>query len=260
MKLKDKVALVTGAGAGIGRAIALRFAEEGASVMVADCNRSPYASGEATVKMIKDAGGEASFVFADVSRAADTEKMVKATIDTYGKLDILVNNAGIWMCKPMTEVTEEEWDTLMSINMKGVFLGSKYAVPEMAMRGGGVIINLSSMAGYVGAALATADCASKGGVLLLTRAMAAELRPLNIRVNALNPGVIDDGMGQQLLKEYEAFGLAYGVPDPTERIVAAQGRLGTPEDVANAALFLASDEASFITGHGLSVDGGAVAT
>lgn len=260
MKLKDKVALVTGAGAGIGQAIALRFAREGAKVMVADCNRSPDASGETTVKMIKDAGGEASFVFADVSRAADTEKMVKATIETYGKLDILVNNAGIWMCKPITEVTEEEWDTLMSINMKGVFLGSKYAIPEMAQRGGGVIINMSSVAGYVGSPLTTTYSASKGGVLLLTRAMAAELRPLNIRVNALNPGVIDDGMGQRLLKDFESFGLAIGLSDVAERIIATQGRLGTPEDVANAALFLASDEASFITGHGLSVDGGAAAT
>ena len=259
MKLEGKVALITGAGAGIGRAIALRFANEGAKVMVADCNRSPYASGEATVKMLEEEGGEASFVLADVSKPADAENMVKATIEASGKIDILVNNAGIWMCKPMTEVSEEEWDTLMSINMKGVFLVSKYAVPEMAMRGGGVIINLSSTAGYVGAALATAYCASKGGVLLLTKAMAAELRPLNIRVNALNPGVIDDGMGQQLLKEYEAYGLAFGIPNLADRIIEMQGRLGTPEEVANAALFLASDEAAFITGHGLSVDGGAVA-
>ena len=259
MRLDGKVALVTGAGAGIGRAIALRFAEEGAKVMVADCNRSSYASGEATVKMIKDAGGEASFVFADVSKAADAEKMVKSTIDAYAKLDILVNNAGIWLCKPMTEVTEEEWDTLMSINMKGVFLCSKYAIPEMAMRGGGVIINLSSVAGYVGVPLATAYSASKGGVLLLTKAMAGELRLFNIRVNALNPSAIDDGMGQQLLKDYEAFGLAFGNSNLTERIMERQGRLGTLEEVANAALFLASDEAPFITGHGLSIDGGAAA-
>jgi len=252
MKLKDKVALITGAGTGIGQAIAIRFAQEGASVMVADCNR---ASGEATVDMIKNASGEASFISADVSRAADAEKMVKVTIDTYRKLDILVNNAGIWMAKPMPKITEEEWDKLMSINMKGVFLVSKYAVPEMTKRGGGVIINLSSVAGYVGSPMATAYCASKGGVLLFTRALAAELRPLNIRVNALNPGLIDDGMGQRVLQSYKSLGM-----DATEEILATQGRLGTPEDVANAALFLASDEASFITGHGLSVDGGAVAT
>ena len=259
MRLKDKVALVTGAGAGIGRAIALRFAQEGASVVVADCDRSAYASGGITVQMIREAGGDASFVHSDISRAADAEQMVKATIDTYEKLDILVNNAGIWMLKPLTEVTEEEWDTLMAINLKGVFLGSKYAIPEMIKQGGGVIINMSSVAGYKGAALATAYCASKGGVLLLTRAMSAELRPLNIRVNALNPGIIDDGMGQQLLKDYEARGMALGMTGLTERILASQGRLGTPEEVADAALFLASDEASFITGHGLSVDGGAAA-
>ena len=259
MKLKDKVALITGAGAGIGRAIALRFAQEGASVTVADCDRSAYASGSITVQMIHEAGGEANFVHSDVSRAADTEQMVKVTIDTYGKLDILVNNAGIWMLKPLTEVTEEEWDTLMAINMKGVFLGSKYAIPEMIKQGGGVIINMSSVAGYRGAALATAYCASKGGVLLLTRAMAAELKPVNIRVNALNPSIIDDGMGQQLLKDYQTMGKALGTTGMSERILASQGRLGTPEEVASAALFLASDEAAFITGHGLSVDGGAAA-
>ena len=259
MRLKDKVALVTGGGAGIGRAIAARFAQEGARVMVADCNRSSYASGEETVKMITESGGEASFVFADVSKAADVEAMVRATVETYGRLDILVNNAGIWMAKPLTEVTEEEWDTLIGINLKGAFLGCKYAVPQMALGGGGVIINMSSMAGIVGTALATTYCASKGGVLLLTKALALELRPLNIRVNALCPAPIDDSMGQQVLSDYEGYGAALGITDLSERITSLQGRLGTPEEVASAALFLASDEAAFITGHGLSVDGGAVA-
>ena len=255
MRLEGKVALITGAGAGIGRAIALRFAQEGAKVMVAARNRPPQATGEETVRMVKDAGGEATFVFADVSKAADAENMVKATIQKYGKLDILVNNAGIWMCKALTEVSEEEWDTLMSINMKGVFLGSKYAIPEMAARGGGVIINLSSAGGIAGAALATTYCASKGGVLLLTKALALELRPLNIRVNALCPSLIDTRMGQQVLRDFESS----GADQIMEKTASSQGRVGTPEEVADAALFLASDEATFITGHGLSVDGGAVA-
>jgi NAD(P)-dependent dehydrogenase (short-subunit alcohol dehydrogenase family) len=252
MKLENKVALVTGAGAGIGRAIALRFAKEGAKVVVADCNLWPYASGETTVKMIKDAGGEASFVFADVSKAADAQNMVKTTIEAYGKIDILVNDAGIWMCKPLTEVSEEEWDRLMSINLKGVFLGSKYAIPEMAQRGGGVIINLSSVAGYVGTAFDTVYSASKGGILLLTRAMAQELRLANIRVNAICPGVIDDDMGQQLISDYKALGIA----NVEDLINQRQMRLGTVEEVANAALFLACDESAYIIGVGLSVDGG----
>lgn len=260
MRLQGKVALVTGGGAGIGRAIAIRFAQEGASVMVADCNRSSYASGTDTVKMIKNAGGKAEFVFADVAKAVDDENMVNATIETFGKIDILVNNAGIELYKAITEVTEEEWNTLIDINLKGVFLCSKYAIPEMTRNGGGVIINMSSTAGFAGAPMQSTYCASKGGVLLMTRAMAAELRPLNIRVNSINPSLIDDVMGQQLIADIEARARSVGLPSPGERITLRQGRLGTTEEVANAALFLASDEASFITGHGLSVDGGLTAT
>lgn len=238
MKLNGKVALVTGSGTGIGRAIAMRFTQEGARVMVVDINR---VGGEATVKTIKAIGGEATFFLADVSRAADSAKMVKATIQTYGKLDILVNNAGIWLGKPLTEISEPEWDRLMSINLKGVFLGSKYAIPEMGAGGGGVIINMSSLGGLVGAPLGTAYCASKGGVLLLTKAMAAELEPLNIRVNALCPDLISTNIAQQVIRDWDAAGMPM------------VSKIGKPEDVANAALFLASDEASFITGHGLVV-------
>lgn len=238
MRLDGKVLLVTGGGAGIGRAIALRFAQEGAKVTVSDLNR---ASGEATVKMINAAGGESTLVVADVSKATDAEKMVKATVESYGKLDILVNNAGIYLNKPLTEVSEQEWDRLMSVNVKGAFLCSKYAIPEMAARGGGVIINLSSRAGLAGAALATTYCASKGAVLLLSKAMSVELKTLNIRVNALCPALVDTDMGRQLIKARSAAGAS--IPD----------KPGKPEDVANAALFLASDEAAFITGHGLVV-------
>jgi NAD(P)-dependent dehydrogenase (short-subunit alcohol dehydrogenase family) len=256
MKLENRVALVTGAGAGIGQAIAVRFAQEGASIMVADCNRSSYASGEGTVETIKGSGGNAAFVLADVSRATDAEKMVRETVKAFGRLDILVNNAGIELYRTITEMTEEEWDTLIDINLKGVFLCSKYAIPEMA--NGGVIINMSSVAGFRGSPRQSAYCASKGGVMLMTQALAAELRPQGIRVNALNPSIIDDGMGRFLMDEINAV-VGAGIPSLTERIEQRQGRLGTPEDVANAALFLASDEASFITGHGLSVDGGSAA-
>ena len=257
MRLNGKVALVTGAGAGIGRAIALRFAQEGAKIVVADCNRSSYASGEGAVEAIKSAGGEAVFVFADVSRAADAENMVKATVDAFGRLDILVNNAGIELYRTITEMTEEEWDTLIDINLKGVFLCSRYAIPEMAE--GGVIINMSSVASFKGSPRQSAYCASKGGVMLMTQAMATELRPRGIRVNALNPSIINDDMGRILMDDMNAV-TGTGMPGLVERIEQRQWRLGTPQDVANAALFLASDEASFITGHGLAVDGGVTAT
>jgi len=259
MRLQGKVALVTGGGAGIGEAIAIRFTQEGASVMVADCNREAYASGERTVSRIREEGGKAEFAFTDVAKAADDKNMVKATVQAFGRLDILVNNAGIELYKAITDVTEEDWDTLIDINLKGVFLCTKYAIPEMMKNGGGVIINISSSAGYVGAAMQSTYCASKGGVLLMTRAMAAELRPLNIRVNSLNPSIIDDDMGQQLIKDIEARARAAGLPSPGARITMRQGRLGTTGEVASAALFLASDESSFITGHGLSVDGGLTA-
>jgi len=257
MRLDEKVAVVTGAGAGIGRAIALRFAQEGARTVVADCNRSSYASGEGTVNVITASGGEALFVHTDVSLAADAENMVRATMNAFGRLDILVNNAGIELYRTITEMTEEEWDSLIDINLKGVFLCSKYAVPVMAE--GGAIINMSSVAAFRGSPRQSAYCASKGGVMLMTQAMAAELRPRGIRVNALNPSIIDDDMGRVLIEDIDAAA-GIGLPDLMARIEQRQWRLGTPEDVANAALFLASDEASFITGHGLAVDGGLAAT
>ena len=235
MTLEGKVALVTGGGTGIGRAIALRFAYHGAKVVVNDINRL---SGESTVKIIKDDGGEAAFVLADVSKSIEVEKMIKITIQTYGRLDILVNSAGIWLSKPLVEVSEQEWDRVMSINLRGVFLCSKYTIPEMSANNGGVIINMSSISGIAGTAQVTTYCASKGGVLLLTKALALELRPLNIRVNALCPALIDTDMGHQVI---------------TAGIAPVQTEMGKPEDVANAALFLASDESAFITGHGLVV-------
>lgn len=238
MKLEAKVAIVTGAGAGLGRAISLRLAREGAKVMVADINGA-YGSGETTVKMIRDAGGDAVFCLTDVSKDTDAQKLVNSTIQGYGKLDILVNNAGIWLNKPLVEVSEQEWDRMMGVNLKGVFLCSKYAIPHMKARGG-VIINVSSRGGLIGAAMATAYCASKGGVVLLTKAMSLELKPFNIRVNALCPLFIDTDMGRQVLKDRGVSGLP-----PMQAM--------KPEEVADAALFLASDESSTITGHPLVV-------
>lgn len=234
MKLEDKVAIVTGGGAGIGKAICLRFAAEGARVMVADIKYGSPASRQDTVSMIMDAGGVAAFTPTDVSKTTDAEKMVKQTIETFGQLDILVNNAGVWLNKPLVDVTESEWDHLIDINLKGTFLCSKYAIPAM-MKNGGVIINMSSRAGLTGAPLATTYCASKGGVTLLTKALSLELKPFNIRVNALCPLLINTEMGRQLIKERNAAGFAVMPP-------------ASADEVANAALFLASDQSATITG------------
>jgi len=243
-RLDNKVAIITGAGMGMGQAGAIMFAKEGAKVVVVDWNTE---AGEETVKMIREAGGEAIFVKADVSKARDAGNMVKTTIDTYGKLDIIYNNAAIIGRPAFTEdTTEEEWERIISINLKGVWLGMKYAIPEMLNRGGGSIINTASQCGDRGTRNLCAYCAAKGGVLALTRVTAMELAKKNIRVNALNPGIIGTPMVMAQPKE-EQDGFAAIIP---------QGRLGRPEEVAYAALFLASDEASHVTGHTLVVDGG----
>lgn len=243
-RLDGKVAIITGAGAGMGRAAAILFAKEGAKVVVA-CRT--VEAGEETVKMIKEAGGEAKFVKADVSKADDVKNMVKKTVDTYGKLDVIYNNAAILGRAAFTEnITEEEWDKIMAINLKGVWLGMKYAIPEMLKNGKGSIINTASQCGERGTRNLGAYSASKGGVLALTRVTAMELAKKNIRVNALNPGIIATPMALALPKE-EQEGFAAIIP---------QGRLGRPEEIAYAALFLASDESSHVTGHALVVDGG----
>jgi NAD(P)-dependent dehydrogenase (short-subunit alcohol dehydrogenase family) len=243
-RLDGKVAIITGAGAGMGRAAAILFAKEGAKVVVA-CRT--VEAGEETVKMIKEAGGEAKFVKADVSKADDVKNMVKKTVDTYGKLDVIYNNAAILGRAAFTEnITEEEWDKIMAINLKGVWLGMKYAIPEMLKNGKGSIINTASQCGERGTRNLGAYSASKGGVLALTRVTAMELAKKNIRVNALNPGIIATPMALTLPKE-EQEGFAAIIP---------QGRLGRPEEIAYAALFLASDESSHVTGHALVVDGG----
>ena len=243
-RLDGKVAIITGAGMGMGQSAAILFAKEGAKVVVVDWVAE---AGKETVKTIKEAGGEAIFIKADVSKTEDVKNMVKTTIDTYGKLDVLYNNAAILGEVTFTEnCSEENWDRIMAVNLKGVFLGMKYAIPEMLKRGGGSIVNTASQCAERGTRNLCAYCASKGGVLALTRVTAMELAKKNIRVNGLNPGIIATPMAMRASKE-EQEGFAAVIP---------QGRMGRPEEVAYAALFLASDESSHVTGHTLIVDGG----
>ena len=249
MRLSGKVAIVTGGGRGIGQAIATRFAEEGAKVLVVDWNRE---SGAATAAAIQAAGGEARFWCADVSRAANVEAMVRAAVAEWGRLDILVNNAAIQVVARLVETTEAEWDRLQSVNLKGVFLGCKYAIPEMLRAGGGSIVNIASVLGLVGDPELAAYCAAKGGVITLTKAAALTYGPQGIRVNAICPGDVDTPMAQEYLD---------AAPDPAalRQEVASKyalRRISSPREIAEAAVFLASEASSFITGAALVVDGG----
>ncbi|MBI2909057.1 MAG: SDR family oxidoreductase [Chloroflexi bacterium] len=252
MRLAGKVSIVTGAGSGIGRATALRFAREGAKVMVADINRE---TGEKTVSDIRVGGGEATFVQADVSKAADVERMIRTTVDAYGTLNILFNNAGTTYTALPTDIPEEEWDKVIDINLKSVFLGCKYAVPEMRKAGGGSIVNTASVSGMTSSRSSVVYGASKGGVIALSNSLAVTYSRENIRVNCVCPGVTETNLLPRFLelspdKENSKQKYLDSIP---------MGRFAKPEEVANAVLFLASDEASYITGIALPVDGGWVA-
>jgi len=250
--LEGKIALITGGASGIGRATALLFAREGAAVSVVDVDQ---AKGQAVVQEIITRGGRAIFVHCDVTQAADCQRAVQQTVDKLGGLDILFNNAGIIRRATVLETTEEEWDRVMAVNVKSIFLLSKYAIPIMVAAGGGVIINTASGWGLVGGRKAATYCASKGAVVNLTRAMALDHGEQNIRVNCICPGDTDTPMlrdeARQLGEPDEQF-LAQAADRPLRRI-------GQPEDIAQAALYLASDAASFVTGTALVVDGGGLA-
>jgi NAD(P)-dependent dehydrogenase (short-subunit alcohol dehydrogenase family) len=255
MRLKDKVALVTGAGNGIGRAIALKMAHEGARVIVSDIH---VPSGEVTVEEIKRDGGEAHFCAVDVAEEKDVRNLLRFTELTYGSLQILVNNAGVEVVKPVTEITVQEWDWLTGVNLKGVFLCTKYGLPLIEHSGGGSITNLASAAGIIGAALWSVYCASKGGVVLFTKAVAQEVKMAGkVRVNCICPMTVDTSMAARGLEAYKRYGFGEDVWE--KNFVPRQGRRITPEEVANAAVFLASDESSPINGHALYLDNGALA-
>ena len=250
--LNGKVAMITGGASGIGRATALRFAREGATVAVVDIDEP---KGQAVVQSIVDGGGKGIFLHCDVTSASECRSAVGKAVEELGKIDILFNNAGIIRRASVVDTTEEEWDKVMATNVKSVFLLSKYVVPLMAKAGGGVVINTASGWGLVGGREAASYCASKGAVVLLTKAMALDHGPQNIRVNCICPGDTDTPMlhseAQQLGIPREEF-LAESKQRPLQRI-------GRPEEIANAALFLASDASSYVTGTALVVDGGGLA-
>lgn len=252
MRLKDKVAIVTGAAMGIGKGIAQVFTREGAKVVVADINEE---EGEKTAVELRNAGGDAIFVPVDVADEARVKAMVEATVNHYGTINILVNNAGIGVYKSVLETSSEEWDRCLGVNLKGVFLCSKYVIPHMQRAGGGAIINIASVHAVATVAGTAPYAASKGGVVALTRNMAIDYAKDNIRVNAICPGWVYTPLIEGIFR-------SSGNPEGMrKRITERQllGRLGTPEDIGYAALYLASDEASFVTGTCLFVDGGLTA-
>ena len=247
-RLKDKVATITGGGSGIGRATCLLFAREGAKVVVADYVAE---GGNETARQISAAGGQAVFVQADVSKSADVQNLIGAAVRNYGRVDILFNNAGIeGPSAKLANLKEEDWDRVIAIDLTSVYLGMKYVIPEMIKQGGGVILSTASVAGLVGFQGSGAYAAAKAGVINLTRLAALEYADKNIRVNCICPGVIETPMVERVMGGR-----------PRERVVRSEpiGRLGRPEDIATAALFLASDESSFATGAPFIIDGGYVA-
>ncbi len=249
-QLDGKVALITGAGSGIGRASALAFAREGAKVAVADIVAE---GGEETVRMVKEAGGEAFFIKVDVSNAVEVEAMVNRVVDTYGRIDCAYNNAGIEGRLASTdEYPEDVFDKVIDINLTGVWLCMKYELPHMLKQGSGAIVNTASGAGLIGVAGLSAYVASKHGVVGLTKTAALEYAKSGIRVNAVCPGLIQTPMVERITADQPQLG---------EALVAAEpiGRTGKPEEIAESVVWMCSDAASFVTGHAMSVDGGYVA-
>jgi NAD(P)-dependent dehydrogenase (short-subunit alcohol dehydrogenase family) len=251
-QLHGKTAIITGGAGGIGRATALLFAREGAAVAIVDLNQ---AAGVEIADEISAAGGQAFFERADLTRAADCQRVLDCTVRELGGVHVLFNNAGIIRRASVLDVTEDEWDEVMAINVKSVFLMSRVVIPVMAKAGGGSIVNTASGWGLAGGARAAAYCASKGAVVLLTKAMAIDHGGQKIRVNCICPGDTDTAMlrseARQLGEAEDRF-LSGAARRPL-------GRVGTPEEIAQAALYLASDASSFVTGTALVVDGGGLA-
>jgi 3-oxoacyl-[acyl-carrier protein] reductase len=253
-RLERKIALVTGGSRGLGRAICVLFAEEGARVAVNYRNRKDEA--DRVVEMICEAGGEALAVQGDVKRREDVERIVKATVERFGGLDILVNNAGISFYRPLLEHSEDDWDHVLGVNLKSVFLGCKYAIPHMQQRGGGVIINVGSCHAFATQPACTSYAASKAGIVGFNRSLALEMAPHHIRVNVLVPGAFWTPMAEEAVARLGK--IEDVLPDINARLPF--GRQGEPEEFAEAALFLAADSGSYTTGQVYIIDGGLLAS
>ena len=250
MRLHDKIAVITGAGSGIGRAMAILFAKEGAKVVVVDIDA---ATGKETVDKIRASNGEAVFMQADVSVANEMQGVIRGAVQIFGRIDIFCSNAGIVQRgKSVDKIEESEWDRIFSVNVKGVYLAAKYVVPEMTKTGGGVLVNTASIAGVRARPFQAAYCSSKAACIMLTKALALELARYHIRVNCINPVATDTPMFPKLVPE--GVDLNEAIQSTIKTIPLR--RLAQPEDVAYAALYLASDEASMLTGSSVDVDGG----
>ena len=248
MRVAGKVALISGAAGGIGAASARLLAKEGAAVMIADILEE---QGQATAIRIGEAGGRAQFIRLDVTDAEEWRWALKHTVDNFGRLDILVNNAGVSHRTGVDDTTTEAWDRVMDVNVKGVFLGTQVAIPEMRKAGGGSVINISSIYGLVGSPVSASYHASKGAVRIFTKSAAVQYANEKIRVNSVHPGYVDSPMTQTF----------HSIPEVWRERVGKTplGRMGTPEDIAAGVLYLASDESSFVTGSELVIDGGMTA-
>ena len=252
MRLKDKVCIITGGGSGIGHAACLMFAKEGAKLVIADKRKDHAASVAAECEKL---GAKAIPFEVDVTKTAEVKAMIDETVKTYGRLDVLLNNAGYGIAGSVTETDEDDWEALMSVNVRGVFLCTKYAIPAMTKNGGGSIVNTASVVAAVGIHNRAAYCASKGAVAALTRAVAIDHVHEGIRCNAISPGTINTPYFEEILaKSPDAAAIRKGLEDRQ-----LMRRMGKPDEIAAGMLFLASDESSFATGAILTIDGGMTA-
>jgi NAD(P)-dependent dehydrogenase (short-subunit alcohol dehydrogenase family) len=253
-KLQGRVGLLTGTATGIGRAGALLFAAEGAALVTMDCNA---ADGQRTVEAIHAAGGQAEFVEGDVSVPADVERAVTTAADRFGKLDLVWSNAGIGVFKTIPETELDEWERIVAVNLKGAYLVCKYAIPELIRAGGGTVVITGSVNSFVADRQWAAYCATKGGVLMLTRAMALDHAPDGVRVNCVCPASVGTALQERWLRARSS--LAYDEAVRADQAAHPLGRYATAEEVARAALYLSCDDSSFCTGSAVMVDGGLTA-